>query len=242
MSFMLRGITRSLCIMVITSLLNPGDTFAQTERDLRRAFFLSRADKTAIKDAAATQDLDKIRVLVREQPRLVRSIAKKYAKQSGIDGNQAGEAAAVISKAINADIGKASEIAGLLYHRKNATIEDAVVIADKVATELGYDSTIDKYSLFAGLLAKEMDLDGKQASEFAVQLISKKEYQGYEAGKLTGMIARGTGATREDLQLIVTSVLRELKPDINEADKIASTVALETGEEISVSTGSTAKN
>ena len=241
MSCFSRTVAVSLSIMIVVSLIKPEEIFAQTERDSRRAYFLSGAEKSTIKDAAGTHDLDKIRALVRKQPRLVRSISKKYAKHSGADGKQAGEAASVIAKAINADISQASEIAAIIYRRKNATIEDAVEIADKVATDLGFDSTIDKYSLFVGLLAKELNLDGKEASQLAVQLINKHGYRGYEAGHLTGLVARGTGATREDLQLIVSSVLRELKPDINEADQIASTVALETGEEISVST-STARN
>ena len=71
-----------------------------------------------------------------------------------------------------------------------------------------------------------------------VLVIKKYDYHGYEAGKIAGLVARGINSKKEEIETIVNAVLAELKPGIKEADEMASTVALETGERIKINTGS----
>ena len=81
---------------------------------------------------------------------MVESIAELYIKHSGVKGKEAGEVAAVIVKAINADIQQAGELAAAVYQRKKSTIEDAVDIAGEVTKALNLNDNIDKFSLFIG--------------------------------------------------------------------------------------------
>ena len=80
-----------------------------------------------------------------------------------------------------------------------------------------------------------LDLKEEKAAELVVLVIKRYDYHGYNAGKIAGLVARGINSKRDEIELIVNAILTELKPGIKEADEMASTVALETGEKIDIS-------
>ena len=221
-----------LAALFVTALLCQQNGYSQSGLNGRHVRSLTKQHKSTIKDAASSRDLDKLRNVVREQPHLAESIAELYTKHSGVTGQEAGETAAMIAGLTNPELDGASKLASAVYRRKSSTLKDAAEIADRIAQAMEINKKLDQFSIFIGLFADELDLNGEETGELAAIVIQNHEYRGYSAGKVAGTMARGIQASEEELEDIVSMVLSQLKPDPAETDEFVSTVSLETGKEI----------
>lgn len=116
------------CILMCTQM-----TFSQESSAL-----LSKQQRTAIIDAILTQDLSKIRNLARRNPQLAPAIAALHAKHAGARGRGAGEIAAALATAVNADVDQASELVAAVAQSTTASLEETVEITEEVASALGF--------------------------------------------------------------------------------------------------------
>ena len=98
---------------------------------------LSKQQRTAIIDAILTQDLSKIRNLARRNPKLAPAIAALHAKHAGAKGKGAGEIAAALATAINADVDQASELIAAVSQSTTASLDEVAEITEEVANALG---------------------------------------------------------------------------------------------------------
>ena len=219
---------------IITGLIISPALYSQGGTAEGGASYLSKQQRTVIIDSILSGDLSRIRNLARRQPTLAPPIAALHAKHSGAKGSAAGAIAASILTAIDANVDEASSVGAAVGQSTTSSLEEIGEIAMEIINALGLSNDLENTALFLGSLANKLGLRGEQAGAFAAIMIKKLGYRGYEAGKVAGVIAREGDFTGEETEQLVAEVLNALNPDPEEADKIASTVELETGEKVVV--------
>ena len=228
----LKKIHSRLLLGIVISFLVCSQTYAQGSSG--GAAFLNKQQRTVIIDAILSGDMNRIRSLVKRSPKTASGVAALTAKHKAQKGIAAGETAAAVATAIDADITQASEITAAVCQSTTASLDEAGQIADEVAKALGLTSNIDSHGVFIGMVVKNLGLKGEQAGDFIAIVARNNGYKGYDLGKFAGIAARESGATGPEIEAILAAIMGALNPSPDEAEQIVAALELETGEKITV--------
>ena len=217
---------------IITGLIISPASYSQGGTAEGSASYLSKQQRTVIIDSILSGDLSRIRNLARRQPALAPPIAALHAKHSGAKGSAAGAIAASILTAIDANVDEACSTGAAVGQSTTSSLKEIGEITQEIINALALNNDLEKTASLVGCLGNKLGLRGEQGGVFAAIMSNILAYRGYEAGKIAGAIARDGDYTGEETEQLVAEVLNTLNPDPEEADKIVSTIEVETGEKV----------